>query len=233
MRAFWMDEMFLICSMLWNRNFLKAVALMSGGKDSFLSTVIALEQGMDIVEAITVIPEEFSYMYHFPNADKASFVSGLLNLRSEYVNENNLASKLKNFAESGVGTLISGAIASDYQKTRIENLCTNLNMRSFTPLWRKDQEDVLMEIIRRGISPIIVSVSADGFTKEDLGRVIDENYLVELKKKEEKFGINISGEGGEYETFVTYSGYGMHLNLTKSHILWEGSHGYLLIDEVS
>ena len=87
---------------------------MSGGKDSFLSVVIALEQGMDIVEAITVIPEEFSYMYHFPNADKASFVSGLLNLRSEYVNENNLASKLKNFAESGVGTLISGAIASDY-----------------------------------------------------------------------------------------------------------------------
>ncbi|MDG7045291.1 MAG: diphthine--ammonia ligase [Nitrososphaerota archaeon] len=212
---------------------MKAVALMSGGKDSFLSTVIALEQGMDIVEAITVIPEEFSYMYHFPNADKASFVSGLLNLRSEYVNENNLASKLKNFAESGVGTLISGAIASDYQKTRIENLCTNLNMRSFTPLWRKDQEDVLMEIIRRGISPIIVSVSADGFTKEDLGRVIDENYLVELKKKEEKFGINISGEGGEYETFVTYPGYGTGLNLTKSHILWEGSHGYLLLDEVS
>ena len=232
MRAFWTDEMFLICSMLWNRNFLKAVALMSGGKDSFLSTVIALEQGMDIVEAITVIPEEFSYMYHFPNADKASFVSGLLNLRSEYVNENNLASKLKNFAESGVGTLISGAIASDYQKTRIENLCTNLNMRSFTPLWRKDQEDVLVEIIRRGISPIIVSVSADGFNKEDLGRVIDENYLVELKKKEEKFGINISGEGGEYETFVTYPGYGTRLNLTKSHILWEGSHGYLLLDEV-
>ena len=224
--------MFLICSMLWNRNFLKAVALMSGGKDSFLSTVIALEQGMDIVEAITVIPEEFSYMYHFPNADKAAFVSGLLNLRSEYVNENNLASKLKNFAESGVGTLISGAIASDYQKTRIENLCTNLNMRSFTPLWRKDQEDVLIEIIRRGITPIIVSVSADGFTKEDLGRVIDENYLVELKKKEEKFGINISGEGGEYETFVTYPGYGTRLNLTKSHILWEGSHGYLLLDEV-
>ena len=232
MRAFWMDEMFLIWSMLWNRNFLKAVALMSGGKDSFLSVVIALEQGMDIVEAITVIPEEFSYMYHFPNADKAAFVSGLLNLRSEYVNENNLASKLKNFAESGVGTLISGAIASDYQKTRIENLCTNLNMRSFTPLWRKDQEDVLIEIIRRGITPIIVSVSADGFTKEDLGRVIDENYLVELKKKEEKFGINISGEGGEYETFVTYPGYGTRLNLTKSHILWEGSHGYLLLDEV-
>lgn len=224
--------MFLICAILRNRNFLKAVTLLSGGKDSFLSTVLAIEQGMDIVEALTIIPEEFSYMYHFPNADRASYVSGLLNLRSEYMNENDLVLKLKNLSESGVSTLISGAIASDYQKTRIEKLCTILNMRSFTPLWRKDQKAVLMEIIRRGILPVIVSVSADGFTKEDLGHVIDEDYLAELEKKEEKFGINISGEGGEYETFVTYPGYGKRLSIMKSHILWEGSHGYLLLDEI-
>ena len=39
---------------------LKAVSLFSGGKDSFLSAQIALEQGFEIIAAITVVPDPFS-----------------------------------------------------------------------------------------------------------------------------------------------------------------------------
>ncbi len=211
---------------------MKAVSLLSGGKDSFLSTVIAIEQGMDVVNTVTVIPEEFSYMYHYPNADKASYVSALLGLRSDHVTEEALYSYVYELKKAGVETLISGAIASDYQKTRIEHMCTDLGLRSFTPLWRKDQHLVLREIVRRGIEPILVSVSAEGFTEKDLGRQIDEDYIAELKEKQKKYGINVSGEGGEYETFVLYAGYGNRINVLGSHTEWEGSHGYMILDRI-
>jgi len=187
---------------------------------------------MEIISSVTVLPEEFSYMYHYPNAAMASHVSGLLGLKTEYVTERSLLSYVSRAVEDGVGTLISGAIASDYQKTRIENMCTDMGIRSFTPLWRKDQHSVLREIINRGVEPIIVSVSAEGFTKEDLGRSIDSRYLSELEEKEKKYGINVSGEGGEYETFVLYAGYGNRLKIIQSHTTWEGSHGYLMLDSI-
>ena len=211
---------------------MKAVSLFSGGKDSFLSTQIALEQGFDILAAITVIPQEFSYMYHYPNAQMSHYVAEILNLEVIETQEEKLWELIAGMIEKDhVEAVISGAIASDYQKTRIENACTELGIISFTPLWRMDQEMELKEIITRGIVPIIVSVSADGFDAGDLGRRIDEEYLEILKKKNARYGINVTGEGGEYETFVTGTIYGKKISIEKSEILWEGSHGYLLIQK--
>ena len=49
---------------------MKSVALMSGGKDSFLSTLTAMEQGFDVSLSLTVIPQEDSFMYHVRSTDK-------------------------------------------------------------------------------------------------------------------------------------------------------------------
>ena len=52
------------------------------------------------------------------------------------------------------------------------------------------------------IFSILVSVSADGLGRKYLGRTIDPELISELLSIKIKHGINISGEGGEYESFV-------------------------------
>ena len=211
---------------------MKTLALLSGGKDSFLSAQIAMEQGYDVAAALTVIPEEFSLMFHYPNAAKAETVASLLGVPWSTTSEDKFAETLEDYVKQGFKAITVGAIASEYQKTRVEKLCTKLGIMSYIPLWRKDQKFILKELQLRGIEAMIVSVSAEGFTENDLGRIIDEEYIEELEKKNSKYGINISGEGGEYETFVV-SARGMgELDISDSRKIWEGSHGYLLLDNV-
>ncbi len=208
---------------------MKTVSLLSGGKDSFLSAIIASEQGCSVDLAITVIPEEFSMMYHYPNAEMARLVAGLLGTDWKPVREDELAATLANLASDGYSTMVSGAIASEYQKTRLEKLCTETGLRSYTPLWHKDQGIILRELLLRGIGSIIVSVSAEGFTEEDLGREIDQSYITELERRNARYGINLAGEGGEYESFVRSFGT-RAIVIESAHKVWEGSHGYFIID---
>ena len=209
---------------------MKAVSLLSGGKDSFLSALISMEQGCTVDMAITVIPEEFSMMYHYPNAVMARLVAGMLGSAWKPVREDELAETVSRLASQGYDTLVSGAIASEYQKTRLERMCTESGMRSYTPLWHKEQGKILRELLLRGIGSIIVSVSAEGFTIDDLGREIDESFIRELEARNARYGINLAGEGGEYESFVHSFG-GRRVIINTAHKVWGGSHGYYIIDD--
>ncbi len=210
---------------------MKSVALMSGGKDSFLSTLTAMEQGFDVSLSLTVIPQEDSFMYHVPNAAMASYTAKMLGLDWEQVSEENVRKTLENLAHEGFRAIIAGAIASSYQKTRLESICTELHMCLYTPLWLVDQEMILRELLLRDLHAIIVSVSAEGMEEEDLGKEIDNNFIRILKERNRKVGLNISGEGGEYETFVT--GFMQkNLRIVSSETRWKGQSGHMIIKEV-
>lgn len=208
----------------------KAIALFSGGKDSFLSMQIAMESGYEIVSALTVLPEEFSMMFHYPNASKSVLPAELLDVPVKFCLEGELYNVIRDYHFSGVDAIVSGAIASDYQKTRIERICTDIGLISFTPLWRKNQESVLEEILNRGIKAMIVSVSAEGLTADDLGRTIDIDYVSHLKKLSAKRKINIAGEGGEYETFVYGIPGKQNVVIKRIERKWEGSYGYIIVN---
>ena len=106
---------------------------------------------------------------------------------------------LKDLKIDGV---ISGAIASEYQRTRIEKICNELRIKSFTPIWHKNQELILRDQIGAGFKIIIVGVFAHGFDKTWLGKTINEESIDELIKLRKKYSINEAGEGGEFETLV-------------------------------
>jgi ABC transporter with metal-binding/Fe-S-binding domain ATP-binding protein len=209
---------------------MKSVALMSGGKDSFLSALIAMEQGFEVGLSLTVIPEEDSFMYHVPNAAMASYSAEILGIQWQKVREDRVRETIEGLAQTGYRALIAGAIASSYQKTRLESLCTEMGMCLFTPLWLLDQEKVLNELILRNIRAIIVSASAEGMEEKDIGREIDEEFIEEMKRRSRKVGLNISGEGGEYESFVL--GFmKKNIKIVRSEKYWNGQSGHLLIRE--
>ncbi|CAM8922503.1 unnamed protein product [Rhodiola kirilowii] len=96
----------------------------------------------------------------------------------------------------------SGAIASDYQRLRVESICSRLGLVSLAYLWKHDQSLLLNEMISNEIVAIFVKVASLGLDpKKHLGKELAElnPYLHKLK---ELYGINVCGEGGEYETLT-------------------------------
>ncbi|XP_037251402.1 diphthine--ammonia ligase isoform X3 [Falco rusticolus] len=104
--------------------------------------------------------------------------------------------------KEGVEGVSVGAILSDYQRVRVEDVCRRLNLQPLAYLWRRNQEILLKEMISSNIQAIIIKVAAFGLDPDKhLGKTLDqmEPHLLELS---EKYGVHICGEGGEYETFT-------------------------------
>ncbi|TMS21504.1 Diphthine--ammonia ligase [Larimichthys crocea] len=104
--------------------------------------------------------------------------------------------------KEGVEAVSVGAILSDYQRVRVENVCLRLGLQPLAYLWRQDQESLLHEMISSDLHAILIKVAAFGLDPEKhLGKPLAdmEPYLKQLSQK---YGVHICGEGGEYETFT-------------------------------
>ncbi|MED6255625.1 diphthine--ammonia ligase [Ataeniobius toweri] len=55
-----------------------------------------------------------------------------------------------------------GAILSDYQRVRVENVCLRLGLQPLAYLWRRDQESLLSEMIKSDLYAILIKVAAFG-----------------------------------------------------------------------
>ena len=98
--------------------------------------------------------------------------------------------------------VVSGAIASVYQAQRVQRICNKLKIECFNPLWQRDQNVLLDELLEKKFSVVIAGVFAYGLDENWLGRKIDTSAVKDLMKLEEKYHINPCGEGGEFESFV-------------------------------
>ncbi|VDD78771.1 unnamed protein product [Mesocestoides corti] len=105
-----------------------------------------------------------------------------------------------------IGGLVTGAILSNYQRERIENICERLSWVSLAYLWRRDQKELLLDIVGAGIAAKIVKacIAAFGLNIEcDLGSwIADFVPHVFLLADDPSCGLNPCGEGGEFETFT-------------------------------
>lgn len=123
--------------------------------------------------------------------------------------------------EYGVQAVSSGAILSDYQRLRIENVCDRLGLISLAYLWQRDQSELLDAMIENHIEAKIVKVAWMGLNQKFLMKSIEE-LRDSLHKLNQQYQINVCGEGGEFETVV----FDWPLFLTKKIIADE----YTVID---
>lgn len=219
---------------------MKAAVLFSGGKDSCYTLWKGIINKYDIVLLIIIHsknPE--SWMFHYPNIQWAELQAKALGI--PYIIINTLGKKeeelkdlenaiinLKN--KMRIEAILSGAIASKYQKHRIDFLCSKLEIKSITPLWNKEQAEVVKEEIKSGFKIIITACQALGLNKNWLGKEMSLNLLKELIYLNEKFGLNIAGEGGEYETFVIDGpNFKKRIKILNIEITENNSSGYMII----
>ena len=99
--------------------------------------------------------------------------------------------------------IVTGAVRSVYQSTRVQRICKQLGLWCFNPLWLKDEIELLNEIVSNKYVVIISGVFAFPLDREFLGRNLDNELIQKLTRLKEEYGLSPAGEGGEIETTVT------------------------------
>lgn len=191
---------------------MKLAVLFTGGKDCLYAAYLAKKQGHEIICLITLQSENpDSYMFHTPAIELTALQAEALNLphiigqttglkEKELIDlEKIMAKAHESFSFEGI---VTGALFSTYQKSRIEKICDKLKLKAISPLWHKPQEEEVKELLQNGFEFIFTAIAGEGLDKSWLNRKITFKELEKLKKLQEKYNFNVAGEGGEFESLV-------------------------------
>lgn len=221
---------------------MRAAILFSGGKDSTLALFEAKRKGVEIEYLVSLFPKRSdSYMFHYPNVELAKRQAELMGIPiitrttpGEKERELLDLEEALGSVKDKIDCVISGAIASEYQKSRIDRICKKLKLRSFAPLWHRDPLELWRMCLDNGFRVMITAVACEGLDKSWLGRVIDEGSFKELEKLSERYRFHLGFEGGEAETLVTDCPlFKKALTVGKTRKEWdeETDSGHLLIEK--
>jgi diphthine-ammonia ligase len=186
--------------------------MLSSGKDSCYAAYLMKKHNYNLKCALTIkSKEKYSFMFHTPNIDIASLQAGAMEIpiiiqETEGKKEDelkDLKKLLKKAKEKyNIDGIITGALFSSYQRDRFEKIAEQLGLKVFSPLWHKDQEEEMRELLDEGFKMIFSSVAAEGLDERWVGREITLKDIDTLSGLNKKIGINIAGEGGEFESLV-------------------------------
>jgi ABC transporter with metal-binding/Fe-S-binding domain ATP-binding protein len=216
----------------------RLLALYSGGKDSTLAVEKALRAGHEVACLVTVRPRKLdSWMFHSVCLSATPLQAEAMGAPHVFIDVGGekelelaeLAQSIKEVIDNyRVEGILSGAITSNYQKKRIDTICSKYSLRHLSPNWGMSGRMILEEVVNRGYEVLITSVSAYGLGREWLGRVIDREAVNELVKASSIYGFNPGGEGGEYETLVLDCPiFTKRLVITGYEVVWRESSGYI------
>ena len=117
----------------------------------------------------------------------------------------------------------SGAIVSNYQRVRVEHVCLRLGLQPMALLWQRDRGRLLSAMLDAGVEAVLVKVAGAGLDPElHLGRSLRTLYPT-LLRLHDKYGLDLCGEGGEYESLVLDSPlFRRRLVIDESEVVLDG-----------
>ncbi|XP_003389495.1 PREDICTED: diphthine--ammonia ligase-like [Amphimedon queenslandica] len=204
---------------------MKVVGLISGGKDSMYNLMQCVASGHSIVALAHLKPlseeEQDSMMYQSVGSEGVELQAKALGIplytsltrgrtkqtSMEYEREEGdevedlmeLLTKIK--SEVRIEGVSVGAIMSDYQRIRVEDVCKRLQLVPLAYLWHRDQSVLLQDMINDKLTAVLIKVASIGLSQKDLGKTLQE-MQPRLQSLNKEYGMNVCGEGGEYETFT-------------------------------
>ena len=207
-----------------------------------------IKNGFDVQYLLTVHPPPGSYMYHVPATQVVPLAAEsigikLIEIEPKFEIEEDIDSSeqgdreakyirdvlMKMDDEIQLEGIIAGAVESEYQRSRIQRICDELNIKLYAPLWKSDPLFTINEMVENDFEIMIVGVAARGIDSSWLGKKVDKIVIGELEALNEKYGVHILGEGGEYETIVTN---GPHMNREieiEYDIYWDSNWGEIRV----
>jgi ABC transporter with metal-binding/Fe-S-binding domain ATP-binding protein len=216
---------------------MKLGSLFSGGKDSTFAIYLAQKQGHEVTCLLSIFTKsEESHLLHYPNLQWTKLQSESMNIpqltiHSESNETNDELSALEKLLQNAkdqfhIEGLVHGGIKSQFQKEKFESLCLKLDLVAITPLWNKEPEQYMNDLLDSDFIFIMITVSSDGLDDTWLGKEITKSDIETLKNLSVKFGFNLNFEGGEAETFVVNCPlFSNSIKINKSKKIWDGYRG--------
>jgi len=185
----------------------KAVMCWSGGKDSALALhKIKEEDEYEIVYLLTTINAEHGRISMHGVREELLELQALsigIPLIKIYVQEasnleyeRQMEKALLSVRAEGVVTVVFGDIFLEDLRVYREANLAKVGMKAVFPLWNEDTSLLILEFLRLGFKTITCCVSDSFLTKDDVGKVIDSEFVKNIPE-----GVDLCGENGEYHTF--------------------------------
>jgi len=188
--------------------------LYSGGKDSTYAIEYCQNKGWNIEYLISIKPNRVDcYLYHFATVELTKELSKILGYKHFYLNCNvadpeKEALIVKDLVEeqqkiNKVDSLILGGVG--LQETQLRSL-----QKALMPLKVEvfashagvlDYKMIMQEMLSKGYRFMITQVASDGLVNW-LGKEITKDNFRNFEEDSKKYGFNIIGEGGYYDSLI-------------------------------
>lgn len=196
-----------------------------------------VEAGHEVAALVSVRARSAdSYMFHVPAIELTAHQARSMRMRLVEVATS--GEKEKEVDELGAGLrgieaegMVTGALASEYQRARFKRLADGMGWDFVSPLWGRDPWEHVEECARR-FEAVFTGVAADGMGKEWLGRRLDTESISDLRRIHARNRVHPSGEGGEFETAVLDAPLFRERLTVEWETAWEGSRGHLVVRKV-
>ena len=175
----------------------------TGGKDGCLSCHQAMSDGFNVTHLLnfrdakkkgshTINPELLSAQMQ---------AIGIPSIRADFISYEQEFKKVVHELNDN-GAAIEGAVFGHIRThdSLVYRICNDLGVKLIMPLWKRNSEQIISDLLEAGFDTIIVSVKAGLLGKEWLGRTIDRKFVSDLRRYNS--AIDPCGEDGEFHTFV-------------------------------
>ncbi len=219
---------------------MRLAVLSGGGKDSLYAAYLMHSGGHELRYILTMYPAKpESYMFHYPDVHMTELQAEAMGIKrlvgttpGEKEEELVELRELVAMVRGEVDGIVTGALASNYQRSRIEAICKDLGLVSHAPLWQIDPEKLWEGLLGEGFEVIITSVSAQGLGEGWLGRRVDQGAFQELAELARRHRFHLGFEGGEAETLVLDMPlFRKRIRVLKARKEWDGTRGEYTIEE--
>lgn len=185
-----------------------AAMLWTGGKDSSLALFEAGQDGYAIRCLVTFAPPEPEFLAH-PlefmklQAQALGLPHYVLPVSEPF--EKGYETHLRNLRDKmGIDAVVTGDIAEVAGSPNwIRERSRPIGMQVHTPLWGRDRNVLLEQLLSHGFEVLFSCVKKRWLTESWVGRGLNERAIAELRTVRERTGLDLCGEEGEYHTLVT------------------------------
>ena len=209
----------------------------SGGKDCCLACYRAIKSGFDVRYLASMFTEhtERLWPHHLTpevlgmQAEAMAIpliqrVTAVADYDTEFMN---MLGALKTEGISGgiFGDVSIGNGLAEKHRRWVDSVCQPVGITAYRPLWGRRMEELIREFIEVGFEAVIIAAAKSLPGKELVGRTLDKDLLLELKRRHE---LSATGEVGIYHTFVIDGPlFKKRLELLETDIVPIGNYWYL------
>jgi len=187
---------------------MKVVASWSGGKDSCFAYYLAVRQGYEVVNLLTMMMSETKSNFHMIPAGILDAQSGAIGIplikqkATSQTYENDFKEALHRFKAEGVEGLVTGDIyeVAGHEEGWLNRVCREVGLRPVKPLWMRDTKQIYLDYLKTGFKATVVRTNLEKLGIEWLGRQLDKEFYDDILKLG---NVDACGEGGEYHTVIT------------------------------